>query len=139
MQITIYKEDKETGRMTQGDAKLENSEYTIYKDEACTDAVETITIRKQDDGSYKATTGNYLVGTYYIKETKRPEGYLIDDTVHKVEQLGVNQNEEFSYHDITSTEIVEKKKTEQNMEKETYFHPPVFYYIFMFQPNNFLL
>ena len=26
MQITIYKEDKETGRMTQGDAKLENSE-----------------------------------------------------------------------------------------------------------------
>ncbi|MGN1012652.1 MAG: SpaA isopeptide-forming pilin-related protein [Clostridia bacterium] len=108
MQITIYKEDKETGRMTQGDAKLENSEYTIYRDETCTDAVETVTIRKQDDGSYKATTGNYLIGTYYIKETKRPEGYLIDDTVHKVEQLGVNQNEEFSYHDITSTEMVEK-------------------------------
>jgi len=82
MQITIYKEDIETGRITQGDARLEDSEYTIYRDEALTDAVETVKIAKQDDGSYKAVTGNYLVGTYYIKETKRPEGYLIDEKVY---------------------------------------------------------
>lgn len=108
MQITIYKEDIETGRITQGDARLEDAEYTIYRDEACTDAIETIVIQKQDDGSYKAVTGNYLVGVYYIKETKRPEGYLIDETVHRVEQDPKAQNEEFSYHEITSTELVEK-------------------------------
>lgn len=108
MQITIYKEDIETGRITQGDARLEEAEYTIYRDEACTDAIETIVIEKQDDGSYKAVTGNYLVGVYYIKETKRPEGYLIDETVHRVEQDPKVQNEEFSYHEITSTELVEK-------------------------------
>ena len=108
MQITIFKEDKETGRVTQGDARLEEAEYTIYRDEALTDAVETVTIRKQDDGSYKATTGNYLVGTYYIKETKRPIGYLADETIYKVEKNAAEQTQEFSYHEITSTEMVEK-------------------------------
>lgn len=108
MKITIYKEDTETGRITQGDAKLEDAEYTIYKDENLTDAVETVTIKRQDDGSYSALTGDYLVGTYYIKETKRPEGYLADETVHKVEQIAKDQNVEFSYHELTSTETVEK-------------------------------
>ncbi len=108
MQITLYKEDIETGRITQGDARLEDSEYTIYRDEALTDAVETVKIAKQDDGSYKAVTGNYLVGTYYIKETKRPEGYLIDEQVYKVTQVPSEQTVEFSYHEITSKELVEK-------------------------------
>ena len=108
MQITIYKEDRETGTTTQGDARLEDAEYTIYRDEALTDAVETVKIEKQDDGTYSAKTGNYLVGKYYIKETKRPEGYLADEEVHVVEQLGENQSVEFSYHEITSTELVER-------------------------------
>ena len=108
MQITIYKEDRETGTATQGDARLEEAEYTIYRDEALTDAVETVRIEKQDDGTYSAKTGYYLVGKYYIKETKRPEGYLADEEVHVVEQLGENQTEEISYHEITSTELVER-------------------------------
>ncbi|MBR2784645.1 MAG: hypothetical protein IKD74_01485 [Clostridia bacterium] len=108
MQITIYKEDIETGIITQGDAHLENSEYTIYRDEACTDAVETVTIALQSDGRYTATTGNYLVGTYYIKETKRPEGYLIDENVYTITQIPSEQTVEYSYHDMTSRELVEK-------------------------------
>ena len=108
MQITIYKEDIETGIETQGDAHLENSEYTIYRDAECTDAVETVTIALQSDGRYTATTGNYLVGTYYIKETKRPEGYLIDDNVYTITQVPKEQTVEFSYHDMTSKELVEK-------------------------------
>ena len=108
MQITIYKEDIETGIVTQGDAHLENSEYTIYRDEACTDAVETVTIALQSDGRYTATTGNYLVGTYYIKETKRPEGYLIDENVYTITQIPSEQTVEYSYHDMTSRELVEK-------------------------------
>ncbi len=108
MQITIYKEDRETGTTTQGDARLEEAEYTIYRDEALTDAVETVKIEKQEDGTYSAKTGYYLVGKYYIKETKRPEGYLADEEIHVVEQLGENQAEEISYHEITSTELVER-------------------------------
>ncbi|MBQ8379655.1 MAG: hypothetical protein IJX34_02445 [Clostridia bacterium] len=108
MQIKIYKEDSVTGTQTQGDAKLEGAEYTLYRDEACTDPVETIVIRKQADGTYSATSGWYLVGTYYVKETKAPEGYLIDETVYTVAQNPAEQTEEHSYHSITSKDEVMK-------------------------------
>ncbi len=103
MKITIHKEDIETGTTTQGDAKLDGAKYTIYRDEALTDAIETVTIH-----DLQAETGWYLAGTYYIKETSRPEGYLIDEQTYKVVQIPAEQTVEFSYHDITSKELVEK-------------------------------
>ena len=106
MQITIYKEDSETGNTTQGDAKLEGAEYTIYRDEQCSDAVETVTIAKNDDGIYSATSGWYMVGTYYVKETKAPEGYLIDEKVYPVVQVPSEQTEEFSTHTVLSKDKV---------------------------------
>ncbi len=75
MQIKIYKEDIETGTTTQGDAHLEGAVYGLYRDSACTDEVERITTQKQSDGTYSATSGWYLVGTYYVKEITPPEGY----------------------------------------------------------------
>ena len=108
MQITVYKEDTETGTTTQGDAHLENAEYTLYRDAACTDAVETITIAKNEDGTYSATSGWYLVGTYYVKETKAPEGYLIDEKVYTVAQDPAAQTEEYTKHIVTSKDNVKR-------------------------------
>lgn len=108
MQIKIFKEDIETGSIVQGDAHLEGAEYTLYRDSECTDAIETITIEKQSDGTYSAISGWYLVGTYYLKETRRPEGYLIDENVYSVTQIPANQSDEFSYHSVTSKDLVEK-------------------------------
>ena len=108
MQITIYKEDLETGTTTQGDAHLEGAEYTLYRDENCTDAIETVTIQKNEDGTYSAKSGWYLVGKYYLKETKAPEGYLIDEEVYSVEVVPSEQTEEYSYHSITSKDEVMK-------------------------------
>ena len=103
MRIVIHKEDIETGTTTQGDAKLDGAKYTIYRDEALTDAIETITVN-----DLQAESGWYLAGTYYVKETSRPEGYLIDQQTYKVVQIPAEQIIEFSYHDITSKEQVEK-------------------------------
>ena len=108
MQITVFKEDTETGTTTQGDAHLENAEYTLYRDAACTDAIETITIAKNTDGTYSATSGWYLVGTYYVKETKAPEGYLIDEKVYTVAQDPAAQTEEYTKHTITSKDNVKR-------------------------------
>ena len=108
MQITIYKEDIETGTTTQGDAHLEGAEYTLYRDEACTDAIETVTIQKNADGTYSATSGWYLVGTYYVKETRAPEGYLIDNNKYTVSQDPTRQTGEFSSHTITSKDEVKR-------------------------------
>ena len=108
MQITVFKEDAQTGTTTQGDAHLENAEYTLYRDAACTDAVETLTIAKNTDGTYSATSGWYLVGTYYVKETKAPEGYLIDEKVYTVVQDPAAQTEEYTKHTITSKDNVKR-------------------------------
>ena len=113
MQITIYKEDIETGTTTQGDATLAGAEYTIYRDEACTDAVETVTIAKNEaNGTWLATSGWYLVGTYYVKETKAPEGYLIDENVYTVSQDPKEQTVERTSHTITSKELVMKGRVD---------------------------
>ena len=108
MRIIIYKEDIETGTTTQGDAHLENAEYTIYRDSNCTDSVETLTVQKNSDGTYSATSGWYLVGTYYVKETKAPEGYLIDKNVYEVKQVPSEQTSEYTTHTITSKDEVKK-------------------------------
>ena len=108
MQITIYKEDIETGATTQGDAHLEGAKYTIYKDADCTDEVETIAIQKNENGTYSATSGWYLSGTYYVKETEAPEGYLLDENVYTVSQDPALQAEEHTYHTVTSKDEVIK-------------------------------
>ncbi len=116
MQITIVKEDTETGTIAQGDATLDGAEYTIYRDSACTDAVETLTIAKNEDGTHSATSGEYLVGTYYVKETKAPIGYNIDKTVYTVEQVPGEQTLEISYHQTESSEDVIKGNIEITKE-----------------------
>ena len=119
MQITIYKEDIETGATTQGDAHLEGAKYTIYKDADCTDEVETIAIQKNEDGTYSATSGWYLSGTYYVKETEAPEGYLLDENVYTVSQDPASQTEEYSYHTVTSKDEVKRNSIEivKNLEE----------------------
>ena len=119
MQITIYKEDIETGATTQGDAHLEGAKYTIYKDADCTDEVETIAIQKNENGTYSATSGWYLSGTYYVKETEAPEGYLLDENVYTVSQDPASQTEEYSYHTVTSKDEVKRNSIEivKNLEE----------------------
>ncbi len=112
MQITIYKQDKDTQNNVQGDAHLEGAKYGIYRNEDCTDLVEELTIQKEElpsgDVEYKAVSGWYLVGTYYVKETEAPEGYLIDENVYTVEQIPSEQTEEKTSHSITSKDEVMK-------------------------------
>lgn len=43
-----------------------------------------------------------------ILKRLKDQGYLADEEVHVVEQLGQDQTEEISYHEITSTELVER-------------------------------
>ena len=112
MQITIYKEDTETVNTPQGDATLDGAEYTIYSDEACTKEIEKLVISKNEDGTHSATSKKYRVGTYYVKETKAPTGYMIDSTVYKVEQNPQDQTEELSLHEVISKDKVIKNNIE---------------------------
>lgn len=82
-QIVIEKRDNEN------DELLKDAEYTVYRNEGLTDAVGTLVTNNQ--GS--ATSSILPLGTYYIKETKSPEGYLEDTNVYTV---NMNYKDQFT-------------------------------------------
>lgn len=62
---------------------LYGTEYGVFADEGCTSLVDTISI---DDSGY-GISDDLKAGTYYVKETKVPEGgnYALSSTVYTVE------------------------------------------------------
>lgn len=58
--------------------------YQVYADEDCSDAgfIEQITSK---DGGYAESAYEYKAGTYYIREAKAADGYMLDTTVYKIE------------------------------------------------------
>lgn len=73
-QIVLEKLDSEN------DELLKDAHYTVYRDKNLTDTVETLVTGS--DGT--ATSSILPLGTYYIKETQSPEGYLEDVNVYTV-------------------------------------------------------
>lgn len=57
---------------------LGGAEYGIYFDSACTRLVATLVT---DESGY-AKSGVLDAGTYYVKETKAPEGHYLDENVY---------------------------------------------------------
>lgn len=60
---------------------LEGVIFSIYKDETCSDKVGEIITNEDGYGELD----ELVPGTYYIKETKVPEGYLVSDQVYSYE------------------------------------------------------
>ena len=109
MKITIWKEDAETGIITQGDATLDGAIYGIYRDAECTDEVERLTIEKNADGTHSAQTQEwYLTGNYWVKEIQPSTGYLIDEAIYPILVDPADINDEFIYREVTSKEYVKR-------------------------------
>ncbi len=66
---------------------LEGAEYTVYTDAACTNPAndkdgKAAVLITDDTG--ESNTIALMTGTYYVKETKAPKGFVMDDEVHTV-------------------------------------------------------
>ena len=73
-QLEIYKIDSETKK-----AILSHDfEMTLYSDKACTRIVAVA------QGNGKAIFQNLRYGTYYLKETRAPQGYMLTDEVKTI-------------------------------------------------------
>ena len=71
--LKIIKTDSDTG------AALAGAEFALADNEDFTGAV---TLTTAADGT--VTSAALVPGTWYVRETKAPEGYALDDTVHAV-------------------------------------------------------
>ena len=70
---------------------LAGAEYTVYCDEACTRKCGTFTTDENGEASLSAVNGtNKLIANvdYWVKEVSAPQGYRIDETVHKIRLNG---------------------------------------------------
>lgn len=80
LSVFIIKKTSSNSNVTEGNAcySLEGAEYTIYSDVACTNPLQTITT----DGNGESGPIYMSEGTYFVKETKAPRGFLLDDSIH---------------------------------------------------------
>lgn len=66
---------------------VSEAEFSIYSDSECENFIKTLTIwRDLSDETYLNE------GTYYLKETKAPEGFVVSSTVYTVFVKGGEQN-----------------------------------------------
>ena len=66
------------------DRPLQGAEFTLYTDAACTRSLETVTSDANGRVEFTPQPG----GTYYLKETKAPQGHTAEDTVWTVKIAG---------------------------------------------------
>ena len=75
--IEVQKVDAQTKKVI----KSKDFEFTMYSDAECKNAITTVSA---DRNAGTATFKDLRYGTYYIKETKAPTGYLLSKEVKKV-------------------------------------------------------
>lgn len=75
--IEVQKVDAQTKKVI----RSKDFEFTMYSDAECKNAITTVSA---DQNAGTATFKDLRYGTYYIKETKAPTGYLLSKEVKKV-------------------------------------------------------
>ena len=75
--IEVQKVDAQTKKVI----RSKDFEFTMYSDADCKNAIVTVSA---DQNAGTATFKELRYGTYYIKETKAPTGYLLSKEVKKV-------------------------------------------------------
>ena len=92
-------------KVDENDQPLAGAQFSLYLDEACTipfaDSEATVSAATKADGyahftGYKVPSGHESV-TYYLKETRAPEGYYLSDQVFKVVISAVTANNVTTY------------------------------------------
>lgn len=88
-------------KINDADFALEGAEFTLYSDESCT----TEWKKGATDSAGNLTFEDLIVGkTYYMKETKAPQGYRIpinddgSDIVYKIRVTSTPVNDEFTFY-----------------------------------------
>lgn len=103
--LTVIKEDEETGNQPQGAAQLTGAVYELTS----ADGKLAGRLTMEDvDGISQAEIKGLKLGTYYLQEVEPPEGYNLDPTKYTVDLTYAGQNETVAIHQKTVTDRVIK-------------------------------
>ena len=103
--LTVIKEDAETGSTPQGAATLFGAKYELT--DADGNFVATLTMDNVD-GLSQAEIKGLKLGTYFLQEVEAPVGYNLDPTKHEVQLTYAGQNETVALHSRIVTDHVIK-------------------------------
>ncbi|MDY4307350.1 SpaA isopeptide-forming pilin-related protein [Enterococcus mundtii] len=107
--LTVIKEDEETGNQPQGAAQLTGAVYELTS----ADGKLAGRLTMEDvDGISQAEIKGLKLGTYYLQEVEPPEGYNLYPTKYKVDLTYAGQNETVAIHQKTVTDRVIKGHVE---------------------------
>lgn len=107
-----------------GDVNINGAEYTLYADEDIKSAIGSKTFYNKGDvvqvgkvssnsETVASCTFNDLpLGKYMLKETKAPEGTLLDKTEYKIELKYKDQTTDVILNNTTSTDAVKSMKVQ---------------------------
>lgn len=87
--------------------------FELYRNENCTQKVRTGT----SDNNGQIHFDRLAPGTYYVKEVSVPNGYLLDNTIQKVE-VRVNETTEISFKNYEPTGELRLFKTDKETGRD---------------------
>ena len=97
---------------------LQGAEFTLYTDAACTKAITTTTEKSVSDVNGHFGWNGLDEGTYFVKETKAPDGFTINPVVYRVDiaadlddASGVLKGYSVTIHNVTSLSDSERVGT----------------------------
>lgn len=80
--VATFSLDNVIEKVKEDSTALDKAEFTLYRDEELTDKFDSYTTETDGDIQFKGLAGDQV---YYLKETKAPDGYSLNDTVYKIE------------------------------------------------------
>lgn len=105
--VATFSLDNVLEKVKKDGTALDGAEFTLYKkyeNETLSEEVASYTTDKDGDIEFKGLDGDL---TYYLKETKAPKGYSINDTIYEIKFTNVKRENK----KVTSYEVEIKNLT----------------------------